>query len=107
MFGLASYAAMALYRPACGYMVFAGSFGYLIYIHATSASGEEWKAGPSRSCLPRHAKQFVNPPGPGSSSAWQIVPSASSNTFAALGSQGAWHPSTHIGPLPQLITRKA
>ena len=26
-------------------MVFAGSFGYLIYYHATSASGEAWKAG--------------------------------------------------------------
>ena len=28
-----------------GYIVFAGSFGYLIYYHATSASGEAWKAG--------------------------------------------------------------
>ena len=51
VFGLASYAAMALYRPACGYIVFAGSFGYLIYIHATSASGEAWKAGPSSRSL--------------------------------------------------------
>lgn len=45
VFGLASYAAMALQRKYCGYLVFVGSFGYLIYYHATSASGEAWKAG--------------------------------------------------------------
>jgi len=45
VFGLASYAAMALARKHCGYIVFVGSFGYLIYYHATSASGEAWKAG--------------------------------------------------------------
>jgi lysophospholipid acyltransferase len=45
VFGLASYAVMAAHRKRCGYIVFAGSFGYLIYIHATSASGETWKAG--------------------------------------------------------------
>ena len=43
--GAASYLAMALDRRRCGYVVFAGSFGYLIRYHATSASGESWKAG--------------------------------------------------------------
>jgi len=36
---------MAIDRKRCGYLVFAFSFGYLIYYHATSASGEAWKAG--------------------------------------------------------------
>lgn len=45
VFGLASYVAMVASRKYCGYVVFAGSFAYLIYYHATSASGEAWKAG--------------------------------------------------------------
>ena len=43
--GVFSYAAMAFDRKRCGYVVFAGSFAYLIYFHAFSASGEAWKAG--------------------------------------------------------------
>ena len=37
--GVFSYAAMAIDRKRCGYVVFAGSFAYLIYFHAFSASG--------------------------------------------------------------------
>ena len=37
--GAASYLAMALDRRRCGYVVFAGSFGYLIRYHATSVHG--------------------------------------------------------------------
>ena len=36
---------MVIDRKRCGYVVFAGSFAYLIYFHAFSASGEAWKAG--------------------------------------------------------------
>ena len=32
--GVFSYAAMAFDRKRCGYVVFAGSFAYLIYFHA-------------------------------------------------------------------------
>ena len=44
-YAFASYAAMAISRRRCGHVVFAGSFGYLIYYHSTAASGEAWKAG--------------------------------------------------------------
>ena len=36
---------MVIDRKRCGYVVFAGSFAYLICFHAFSASGEAWKAG--------------------------------------------------------------
>ena len=45
IFGGLSYLTMLLSRKHCGYIVFLGSFGYLIYLHATAASGESWKAG--------------------------------------------------------------
>ena len=45
VFGLCSYVVMVVTRKHCGYVVFAGSFAYLIYYHAVSASGEAWKQG--------------------------------------------------------------